>query len=107
MKALRTSLIRIAVAQNMTEAIGIELLLNRAGIDYKIQGEHTHRLYGAVVGIWQPIEFLIREHDRELAEGVLDDLFDVDVELPEHCPACNHTTERGRLDCPSCGLFLG
>lgn len=107
MKTLRTSLIRIAVAQNLMEAMGIELLLNRAGIDYKVRGAHIHQLYGAVAGAWQPIEFMIREQDRELAEDVLDDLFEVAEDLPERCPACDHATQRGRLDCPSCGLFLG
>ncbi|MEM0996925.1 MAG: hypothetical protein AAGN35_07595 [Bacteroidota bacterium] len=100
--------IPIAVAHDQSEAIRIRLLLNRARIPYRVIGEHMHNVYGlAGSTLFGPMKFVIPAELREQAERELQNLFDVNLDLPETCPACDSSIPEGVVDCPACGLFLG
>lgn len=100
--------ISIAKAHDQAEAIRIKLLLNRACIPYRIIGEHMHHVYGlAGAALFGPMEFIIPSHLRESAELELQNLFDVNTDLPDQCPACDSQIVGVAVDCPECGLFLG
>ena len=86
----------------------MKMLLDRANIPYHVRGEQLHNIYGiAGTPALGPMEFLIPEELQEKVEALLQELFDIDPELPERCPACDAATRKGQFDCPSCGLFLG
>ena len=98
----------IARAHDQAEAIRIKLLLNRARIPYRVIGENMHNVYGlAGAALFGPMEFVIPANLREVAERELQNLFDVNVDPPEVCPACESSIEGPVVDCPHCGLFLG
>ena len=96
--------VSIASAHDQTEAIRIKMLLNRAEIPYTVRGERMHVLYGPALG---PVEFLVTAEFFSGAESEILALFDVNMDVPAACPACNTLIEGKILDCPACGLFLG
>lgn len=101
----RPHFVSIARAHDQTEAIRIKMLLNRADIPYTVRGERMHTLYGGpVLG---PVEFLVNSEYYAQAEAEILALFDVNLDIPEHCPACQTKIVGKTLDCPACGLFLG
>jgi hypothetical protein len=108
MLSAESAFVSIAKAHDQSEAIRIQLLLNRAGIPYRIIGEHMHTVYGlAGAALFGPMVFIIPSHLREAAESELQNLFDVNLDLPEYCPACESPVSGVAVDCASCGLFLG
>lgn len=103
-----SAFVSIAKAHDQSEAIRIQLLLNRACIPYRIIGEHMHNVYGlAGAALFGPMEFIIPVQLKEQAEAELQNLFDVSLDLPDFCPACEAHIGKTSVDCPSCGLFLG
>lgn len=108
MASAGSEFVSIAKAHDQSEAIRIQLLLNRACIPYRIIGEHMHHIYGiAGAALFGPMEFIIPSHLRESAEAELQNLFDINTELPDQCPACDSEIVGVAVDCPACGLFLG
>lgn len=105
----RGRFVSVAEARNETEAILIRLLLDRIRIPYQVRGEHLHAIYGSAgTTMFGPMEFLVPEELQAETESALEDLFEVNPEdIPETCPACQSPTERGKLECPDCGLHLG
>lgn len=99
--------VSIARAHDQTEAIRIRLLLDRTQIPYQVKGEMLHSLWIAGTSALGPMEFLVPSELKDQAEAALEDLFDLHPEdIPAICPACNSKTQAGKLECPSCGLFL-
>lgn len=100
--------VSVATAHNETEAILIKLLFDRIQVPYQVRGEHLHAIYGmAGSTLFGPMEFLVPTEMQAETETALEELFHVDPEdVPDHCPACETPTEKGRLDCPGCGLHL-
>jgi hypothetical protein len=97
----------IAKAENPTEAIMLKMLLNRTGIPYHAKNEFLHQLYGfAGTALSGPVEFMVPAHLKEMAEESIHTIFELESQLPPFCPACDCPTQRGRLDCPGCGLVL-
>jgi hypothetical protein len=108
MASAYSEFVSIAKAHDQSEAIRIKLLLNRADIPYRIIGEHMHTIYGmAGASLFGPMEFIIPAEMREFAEAELQNLFDVNTDLPDQCPACDTPILGVIVDCPACGLFLG
>ena len=98
--------VSIARAHDQTEAIRIRLLLDRTQIPYQVKGELLHSLWIAGTSALGPMEFLVPSELREQAEEALKSLFDLNTDIPEECPACSAKTQPGKLECPSCGLYL-
>jgi|GEM_PF-3381726 len=106
--ATRTRFVSIARAHSQTEGIRIRMLLDRTQIPYQVRGEMLHAMGFAGASALGPMDFLVPHELKEAAEGALEELFDVHAdEIPEECPACNTKTQRDKLECPSCGLYLG
>ncbi|MFM2374951.1 MAG: hypothetical protein RLZZ165_47 [Bacteroidota bacterium] len=99
----------IASACSQVEAIRIQMLLDRSGLEYRMHRNNLYSIYGDIaVSFAGPIQFLIPRAHKEHAEALLLELFSVDAEnLPHQCPACEATVLKGVCDCPNCGLFLG
>ena len=99
--------VSIAQAHDQNEAIRIRLILDRTRIPYQVKGELLHSLWLAGTSALGPMEFLVPTELKKEAEEALLDLFDLHPEdIPANCPACGSKTEPGKLECPSCGLFL-
>lgn len=98
----------VAKAHNETEFILIKLLFDRTQIPYQVRGEHLQSIYGmAGATLFGPTEFLVPSEMQEETEMALAEIFEVDpANIPENCPACNAPTEKGKLECPDCGLHL-
>ena len=105
--ASSSKFVSIAQAHDQTQAIQIRLILDRTRIPYQIKGELLHSLWLAGTSALGPMEFLVPTELKEEAEAALQEIFDLRPEdIPETCPACGAKTEPGKLECPSCGLFL-
>lgn len=100
-------LVSIATAHDQLEAIRIKMLLDRTQIPYTVRGELLHSLVIAAPSALGPMEFLVSSELHDQAKAALEELFDIRPEaIPKTCPACDSKTEPGKLECPSCGLFL-
>lgn len=105
--ATRRRFVSIARAHSQTEGIRIRMLLDRTQIPYQVRGELLHSMGLAGASALGPMDFLVSEELQEAAEGALEELFGIHTdEFPSHCPACNAPTQRERLECPACGLYL-
>lgn len=109
MSAARVELIAIASASTIAESIRIQMLLDRASLPYRMQGDKLFGLYGdAAIALAGPIRFLIPSELKEQAEHCLQEIFDVrPFAQAGLCPACEARVPKGEVDCPACGLFLG
>lgn len=101
-------LVTVARAATATEVHRLSLVLGAAEIPFFTTNNLAHILggssYNAAFG---PVAFKVPVECVAAAESALAEAYDVRPELvPERCPACEAPTQRGRLDCPACGLFL-
>lgn len=103
----------LLTAWSITEALRVRMLLDRARVHYLVKNEGVQNLIGGGAGLGGynpatgPIEFHVLESDKAWLEEAMEDLFNVHLEgIPEICPACEARTQH-KVDCPSCGLFLG
>ena len=105
--------VKFVVAENSTMAIKIRLLLDRAKVPYMVKNENVQHLFGggAIGGfnpVTGPMEFHVPEHLIAQAQEAMQEIFDIHYDdLPDNCPACDTHIPEGKVDCPSCGLFLG
>lgn len=95
-------LVCLAKAYSQNEALKLQIWLDSAGIPYWVQHEQAAALYMYTPAVG-PIEFWSTPEAAEQFQAS----FGVQVPIASHCPACDAATVQGRLDCPSCGLFLG
>ena len=97
----------IARAYNEGEAIRIRMMLDRAKVPYVVWGENMHMTRGFATPAFEPTTFVVDSRYVDQAQEALEEVHHVNLDLPEHCPACDAKTERGKLECPNCGLYLG
>ncbi len=109
MKSKGSSFVTIAEAHSEVESIKLKMLLDRTGIPYFVRGDQLHSVMGDIYGAtaFGPRQFVVPERYQQQVEEMLQELFEVTVELPSHCPACGTRTQPDRLECPECGLYLG
>ena len=102
------ALVTVARAATAVEASRLSLLLGQAGVPYVTTNAVAHVLGGGTYSAaFGPVAFKVPAAWAEQAERALREAFEVWPEqVPERCPACGAATQRGQLDCPSCGLFL-
>jgi hypothetical protein len=100
--------VTVASARNQTEAIHYRLLLDRTMIPYRVVNENPALMIQSTgFGFLSRIEFQVQSQDVAAAAERLGELFEIHGEkIPEKCPACDSPTRKGKLECPSCGLFL-
>jgi hypothetical protein len=109
MSEARAEYVTIATASNQSEAIKVQMLLDRTRLPYRVLHENLYSIYGdAAAAFAGPMQFMIPKELKAQAEATLLELFDVaSAELPACCPACDARVPKGSVDCPACGLFLG
>ena len=101
--------VSIARAHSLNESIRLRLLLDRTRIPYRIRNEQILEVYPmALTSAFGAMEFEVPAEMFQEAQAALDEIFEIDLaNLPEFCPACDFPTASPKLECPSCGLFLG
>lgn len=97
---------QLALVSSMMDALSIEYALKSAKIPYLRQNRSPLSAYNDITLLDQ-YTFLVPQELLDRAIEAVSELYEVDTEhFPAICPACGSPTERGKFDCPECGLHL-